>query len=70
MELVAAVRPVDDVADSLGGDGRYALDQQVRAFVLVARVAGRRGVALRENEVAGDAETGRPVWRDLTEIPL
>ena len=57
MQLVAAVGPVDDIADGRLRKLRIALRQQVGAFVLIAEILFRRRVALRKDEVTDDAET-------------
>ena len=61
MELVAAVGPVDNVADGVGWLFRVAFGEEIGAFVLVAQEFAGRGVALGENEVPDDAEASGAV---------
>jgi hypothetical protein len=56
MQLVAAIGPVDDIADRRLGNQRIAFRQKVGALMLVAEVLFRRGITLRKNEVTGDPE--------------
>ena len=59
MELVAAIDEVDHVTDGIGRLLRIALCQKIRTFMLVAKVACRRSVALREYQVPDNTETCR-----------
>src|ERR1700722_7362645 len=64
MELIAAVRPVDNIPDYVFRPDGIALRQQVRTFMLIPEKLAAGCIALWEDEVTYNSEARVPVGAD------